>query len=93
MEILGLVENMSGLLCPHCGKMIDVFKTSGGMLTARAEGLWLLGSLPIEPEVVHQGDIGSISMLDNDQIAFTREFNRLVEGIIARDSKETAFHS
>jgi ATP-binding protein involved in chromosome partitioning len=93
MEILGLVENMSGLLCPHCGKMIDVFKTSGGMLTARAEGLRLLGSLPIEPEVIHQRDIGSISMLDNDQIAFTREFNRLVEGIIARDSKEAAFHS
>jgi ATP-binding protein involved in chromosome partitioning len=84
---------MSGLLCPHCGKMIDVFKTSGGMLTARAEGLRLLGSLPIEPEVIHQRDIGSISMLDNDQIAFTREFNRLVEGIIARDSKEAAFHS
>ena len=30
MEILGLVENMSGLKCPYCGKIIDVFKTRGG---------------------------------------------------------------
>ena len=43
MEILGLVENMSGLKCPHCKKMIEIFKTRGGMLTAKKEGLRLLG--------------------------------------------------
>ena len=49
MEILGLVENMSGLVCPHCGKPIDLFKTQGGMLTAKEEGLNLLGTLPLSP--------------------------------------------
>ncbi len=38
MEILGLVENMSGLVCPHCGKTIELFKTHGGMLTAKKKG-------------------------------------------------------
>ena len=39
MEILGLVENMSGLKCPYCGKIIEVFKTQGGEVTAQKEGL------------------------------------------------------
>jgi len=82
MEILGLVENMSGLTCPHCGKMIELFKTKGGMLTAKAEGLRLLGSLPLEPEVVQQGDLGGMALLDNDGLAFTREFNKIVDEIV-----------
>jgi ATP-binding protein involved in chromosome partitioning len=82
MEILGLVENMSGLKCPHCGKMIDIFKTQGGMLTAKREGLNLLGTLPFEPEVVSKGDIGSISILDDDQLPITQEFNKIVDEIV-----------
>ena len=82
MEILGLVENMSGLKCPHCGKMIDLFKTKGGMLTAKAQGLRLLGSLPLEPEIVQQGDTGGVTVLDNNELAFTREFNRMVDEIV-----------
>ena len=82
MEILGLVENMSGLKCPHCGEMIDVFKTRGGMLTAKKEGLTLLGTLPLEPEVVSNGDIGEMSILDNDEMLITREFNKIVDQVV-----------
>jgi predicted Fe-Mo cluster-binding NifX family protein len=82
MEILGLVENMSGLKCPHCGKMIDIFKTQGGMLTAKREGLNLLGTLPFEPEVVSKGDVGNMSILDNDQLTVTQEFNKIVSEIV-----------
>ena len=82
MEILGLVENMSGLTCPHCGKMIELFKTKGGMLTAKAEGLRFLGSLPLEPEIVRQGDTGGVTVLDNNELEFTREFNRMVDEIV-----------
>ncbi|MBW1783022.1 MAG: Mrp/NBP35 family ATP-binding protein [Deltaproteobacteria bacterium] len=88
MEILGLVENMSGLTCPHCGKQIDLFKTNGGMLTAKAEGLRLLGSLPLEPEVVQQGDTGGVTVLDNNELAFTREFNRMVDEIVKLNPTE-----
>jgi ATP-binding protein involved in chromosome partitioning len=81
MEILGIVENMSGLKCPHCGKSIDLFKTEGGQLTAKKEGLRLLASLPIEPEVVTRGDMGDISYLDDERLQFTVEFNKLVDQI------------
>jgi len=88
MEILGLVENMSGLKCPHCGKQIDLFKTKGGMLTAKAEGLRLLGSLPLEPEIVRQGDTGGVTVLDNNELTFTREFNRIVDEIVKLSLRE-----
>jgi len=83
MEILGLVENMSGLQCPHCGKIIDVFKTRGGMLTAKKENLRLLATLPLELEVVKEGDAGDIGLLDNEGLLITREFNKMVDKIIA----------
>ncbi|OPX39501.1 MAG: chromosome partitioning protein ParA [Desulfobacteraceae bacterium 4484_190.3] len=82
MEILGLVENMSGLKCPYCGKMIDVFKTQGGMLTAKKENLRLLGTLPMEPEIVKKGDAGDLSLLDNQELLITQEFNKIVDEIV-----------
>jgi len=89
MEILGLVENMSGLKCPHCGKMIDIFKTRGGMLTAKKEGLRLLGSLPFEPEVVSMGDKGNMGLLDDSKFIITQEFNKIVDEIIKVTTIET----
>ena len=82
MEILGLVENMSGLKCPHCGENIELFKAHGGMMTAKKENLRLLASLPFEPEVVQNGDEGSISVLENDRGPFAMEFSRMVDEII-----------
>ena len=82
MEILGLVENMSGLKCPHCGKIIDVFKTRGGKETARKENLRLLATLPLELEVVKEGDEGDISLLDNQELLIAKEFNKMVDEIV-----------
>ena len=82
MEILGLVENMSGLKCPYCGKIIEVFKTLGGKETARKENLRLLATLPLELEVVREGDAGDISLLDNQELPMAREFNKMVDEIV-----------
>jgi len=79
MQILGLVENMSGLTCPYCGKTIDLFKTNGGMITAKKAGLTLLGSLPLEPEIVSEGDIGSVAWMDNKDMPYTKSFNKIVD--------------
>jgi ATP-binding protein involved in chromosome partitioning len=81
MKILGLVENMSGLTCPHCGKTIDLFKTNGGMITAKKAGLTLLGSLPLEPEIVSAGDIGSVAWMDNEDMPYTIRFNKIVDTV------------
>ena len=87
MEILGLVENMSGLKCPHCGKIIDVFKARGGKETARKENLRLLATLPLELEVVKEGDAGDISLLDNQGLLIAREFNKMVDEIVKLTEK------
>jgi Mrp family chromosome partitioning ATPase len=82
MDILGLVENMSGLKCPHCGEIIEVFKTQGGEVTAQKEGLRLLAKLPLELEVLKEGDAGDISLLDNKALLITQEFNKMVDQIV-----------
>ena len=84
MFILGLVENMNGFLCPHCGEKIDLFKSNGGQQMAAKENLPLLASLPIEPEVVRQGDAGNLVNLDHDNLAYGREFDKMVEEIVNR---------
>jgi ATP-binding protein involved in chromosome partitioning len=89
MDILGIVENMSGLECPHCGKRIDLFKSRGGQITAEKENLTLLGSLPIEPEVVERGDLGRLDELMEKNTPFNREFEKVVQTIIQKTSKET----
>jgi ATP-binding protein involved in chromosome partitioning len=90
MDILGIVENMSGLMCPHCGKRIDLFKSRGGQITAEKEKLTLLGSLPIEPEVVNRGDLGRLDDLMEKSNPFNREFEKIVEIIIQKTKKEAA---
>jgi len=79
MQILGLIENMSGLTCPYCGKTIDLFKTNGGMITAKKAGLILLGSLPLEPAIVSEGDNGSVAWMDNTDMPYTISFNKIVD--------------
>jgi hypothetical protein len=62
--------------------MIDIFKTKGGMLTAKKENLRLLGTLPMEPEIVNRGDAGDLSLLDNPELSITQEFNKIVDEIV-----------
>ena len=54
----------------------------GGELTAQKEGLRLLAKLPLELEVVKEGDAGDISFLDNKSLLITREFNKMVDEIV-----------
>lgn len=86
MFILGLVENMSGFKCPHCGEKINLFKAHGGELMAVKENIPLLARLPIEPEVVRRGDEGSLAFLDQDEMEFTHEFDKLADQVIRSTS-------
>jgi ATP-binding protein involved in chromosome partitioning len=71
VPILGLVENMSYLECPHCKERIDVFSYGGGKKTAVAMNVHFLGELPLDPAVRIGGDSGSPVTLGNDAAAFT----------------------
>ena len=84
MDILGVVENMSGLVCPHCGKTIELFKTQGGRQIAEKENLTLLGTLPLEPQVVAQGDNGLVDFMDNGALAYTQAFNEMTDAVLSQ---------
>lgn len=58
IPLIGVVENMSGMLCPHCGKTIDLFKTGGGETIARKMKVPFLGRVPLDPAMVLCGDEG-----------------------------------
>ena len=58
VPILGLVENMSFLLCTHCSERIDVFSEGGGKRTAETMNIHFLGELPLDPAVRIGGDSG-----------------------------------
>ena len=59
LSILGMVENMSGLTCPHCGEAIELFGSGGGERTAAEMGVDFLGRIPMDPRMVACGDSGS----------------------------------
>lgn len=66
-NILGLVENMSSLICPHCQSRIELFKTGGGKALAEKYGLKFLGAVPLDPAAVVAGDLGRpVVMLEED---------------------------
>jgi ATP-binding protein involved in chromosome partitioning len=58
IPVLGVIENMSGLICPHCGKTIEVFKSGGGETMAREMDVPFLGRIPIDPRIVETSDQG-----------------------------------
>ncbi|MGB5986822.1 MAG: Mrp/NBP35 family ATP-binding protein [Desulfobacterales bacterium] len=58
MEIIGIVENMSGYICPHCGEPGDLFGKGGGEKTARTMNLPFLGRVPFDPRMVACADAG-----------------------------------
>lgn len=56
--ILGLIENMAGFVCPHCGKVSEIFSAGAGAALADHYGVPLLGRIPLDPLVCAQGDAG-----------------------------------
>ena len=88
IPIIGLVENMSGFVCPHCGKTTDIFKSGGGEDTAKAMNVQFLGRVPIEPEVVVSGDSGMPIVLKNPDSHSAKAFKSIVSKIVKTVEKK-----
>jgi len=58
VPVLGIVENMSGFKCPHCGEITDIFKSGGAERAAKDFNVKILGKIPFEIEMVQSGDSG-----------------------------------
>jgi ATP-binding protein involved in chromosome partitioning len=83
MPVLGMVENMSGLICPHCGKEIDLFKMGGGEKAAHEMGVPFLGRIPIDPSVVDSGDDGKPIVLSKRDSPASKAFEEIVDKLVA----------
>ncbi len=81
-NVLGVVENMSGLFCPHCTKEIDLFKKGGGKALAERYGLTFLGDIPLDPATVVAADRGvPVVFLEEDSKA-KQGFLSLADNIV-----------
>jgi ATP-binding protein involved in chromosome partitioning len=83
MKVLGIVENMSGYACPHCGKDLPLFKTGGGAKTAQAAGVPFLGALPFDPAVVEAADQGLLMDVKEADSPFFKAMTPIVDHILA----------
>lgn len=72
LPVIGIIENMSGFVCPHCHKETAIFKSGGGRQMAEELGLPFLGAIPIDPEVVLRSDLGS-TMIDFESAGASRD--------------------
>ncbi len=82
LRILGLVENMSGFICPHCGKAIDLFKRGGGQKLAEELGVRFLGKIPVDPRIVDTGDRGKPIVGAYPESITAQAFDDLIRNII-----------
>jgi len=84
VDIVGVVENMSGFVCPHCNEKVDIFKSGGGEQIAREFDLPFLGAVPMDPKVVAAGDDGQPYLSSEADSPSITAFNKIVEGVERR---------
>lgn len=81
LNILGIIENMSGMTCPHCGKNIDLFKKGGGKKVALELGVPFLGKIPIDPQIVISSDEGKPFIATHPDSEASKALMKIVESI------------
>lgn len=84
-RVLGVIENMGALTCPHCGEPVEVFGGRGGEALARATGVPFLGSIPIDPAVSLSGDSGRPYLLAKSSLAAADAFRAAIAPLLALD--------
>jgi ATP-binding protein involved in chromosome partitioning len=80
-SVIGIIENMSGFTCPYCNKSIDIFKTGGGKKASTDFKVPFLGKVPIDPNIVQNGDLGEPYLIKNDGTEAGKAFEKIVEKI------------
>jgi Mrp family chromosome partitioning ATPase len=81
IDILGVVENMSGFICPHCSKPVEIFGTGGGQRTALEFSLRFLGKVPMDPQVVMGGDTGKPYLSSGAGTVATEAFDEVLGNV------------
>ena len=91
VDILGLVENMSHFVCPHCGNEVDIFSKGGGERTARQFDIPLLGSVQLDPKVRQAGDTGRpLALAGKESSPAAKSFYELAGRLVERVAEVNA---
>jgi len=93
VDILGIVENMSTFICPHCRHEIDVFSKGGAERTAKQFGVPLLGSINLDPTIRKAGDTGAPAVMEGREGEHSRAFYdfalKVIESLEQRSGQES----
>jgi len=81
VPVIGVIENMSGFICPECGAKVDVFKTGGGKRIADDMTIPYLGSIPLDPKICKDSDGGMSFIVENRNSLATKAFLEIVKKI------------
>jgi ATP-binding protein involved in chromosome partitioning len=90
MPVFGLIENMSGSVCPHCGKPIDIFGTGGGLRTAMAMNVPFLGRIPFDTKMVQCADAGESYLEKYSDSEVSKAYNEIVAKVIEGSQKKAS---
>ena len=82
--VLGIVENMSYFICPHCGERADIFGHNGAKQTAESMGETFLGAIPLEPEIRRTSDAGTPIVAENPDSPHTKAYAEIARKIMQR---------
>ncbi len=93
VPVLGIVENMSYFLCPHCGGRTDIFRHGGGRTASEELGVPFLGEIPIDPRVAEGGDRGMPIVVEAPESAVADAYRELAGRVAAELSKLAASRS
>lgn len=88
LYVAGIIENMSGLICPHCSEQIDLFKTGGGEKLAMEMNVPFLGRIPLDPQIVASGDAGQPFVQWFADSPTTASFMAAIEPILNHSNKD-----
>ena len=86
LPVIGVLENMSGFVCPKCGERTDIFKTGGGEIMAKQMGVPFLGRIPIDPQIVQSCDSGKPFLYHYNQSQTAKAFEKALNPILELDN-------
>lgn len=88
VPVIGIIENMSTFICPHCGEATDIFKRGGGERTAGLLGTAFLGRVPLDPKIVEGGDKGVPIVVAEAQGPHADAFRHLAESVVEEVARQ-----
>lgn len=90
LPVIGVIENMSGFICPHCNHETQIFSSGGGKRMAEELGIPFLGAIPIDPQFVLRSDKGNVMVDSNSAGKSYEAISLIIDKIKSYAKSETA---